>query len=208
MEHVSDGRVHALVMIGSSTGGPSALTDLLRSFDPVPGVACCVVQHMPRGFTANLARRLNDCSRWQVVEAQDGVQVRAGVVYVAPAGRQMRLGKQNEILALYVQKGEPVSGHQPSVDVLFHSAAMSPFRDLTLIGVLMTGMGRDGAQGLLALRAFGGLTIAESEATAVIYGMPKAAIEAGAAMEVLPRQEIASLLETHLRTCRETRTRG
>ncbi|GMA61547.1 CheB methylesterase domain-containing protein [Alicyclobacillus fastidiosus] len=190
-------RLRAMVVIGTSTGGPKALTELFSALPTMDGVACCVVQHMPAGFTANLAKRLNEHSQWAVAEGHNGDIVRAGHAYIAPGGMHMRVQSQLQHLSLSVRKEEPIGGHQPSVDVLFHSTKELAHR-LRLVGVLLTGMGKDGADGLWQLRQSGALTIAESRETAVIYGMPKAAVERGAAMEIAPLGSIPELLLANL----------
>ncbi|GEO24829.1 hypothetical protein AAC03nite_06140 [Alicyclobacillus acidoterrestris] len=191
-------RLRALVVVGTSTGGPKALTELFQALPVMAGVACCVVQHMPAGFTANLAKRLNDSSKWHVSEARDADVIQPGHVYIAPGGMQMRVQAGRPTIGLSIRKEEPVGGHQPSVDVLFHSV-LELVGHLQLVGVLLTGMGRDGADGLLKLKDSGAFTVAESERTAVIYGMPKAAVERGAATEVVPLWQIPDVLATHLR---------
>ncbi|MFB5191449.1 CheB methylesterase domain-containing protein [Alicyclobacillus fastidiosus] len=190
-------RLRALVVIGTSTGGPKALTELFSALPAVDGVACCVVQHMPAGFTANLAKRLNENSEWAVAEGRDGEFVQAGHAYIAPGGMHMRVQSPSQGLSLSIRREEPVGGHQPSVDVLFHSTTDLAHR-LRLVGVLLTGMGKDGADGLWQLRQSGALTIAESRETAVIYGMPRAAVERGAAMEIAPLSSIPNLLLANL----------
>lgn len=186
-----------VIVIGTSTGGPKALTELFSSLGTMEHVAICIVQHMPAGFTANLAKRLNDLAKWTVVEGKNEERLMAKHVYVAPGGMQMRLAARANALCLSVHREEAVSGHQPSVDVLFDSTQALP-RYVTCIGVLLTGMGRDGAQGLLGMRHRGWYTIAESEETAVIYGMPKAAVQRDAATEVVPLWNIPERLQTHI----------
>lgn len=193
--------VRALIVIGASTGGPKALTELFSSFDARDGVACLVVQHMPPGFTANLARRLNDSSTWTVWEGFDGASIEERQVYVAPGGKQMRvLHDTGGLLTLSISREEAVQGHQPSIDALFHSVASLSAR-LSLAGVILTGMGRDGALGLSEIRRCGGYTLAESAETAVIYGMPKVAAEEGAAIDVAPLSNIPEFLQSYLATC-------
>ncbi|WAH35386.1 CheB methylesterase domain-containing protein [Alicyclobacillus dauci] len=198
MDTVHRESVRALVVVGASTGGPKALSDLFVHLPALGGVACCIVQHMPAGFTANLAKRLNDTTAWTVSEGRDGDILKPGSVYVAPGGLHMRVSVERNHLCLSVRKEEPVRGHQPSVDVLFHSTACVP-PHIPLVGVLLTGMGRDGAEGLSYIRKRGGFTVAESQESAVIYGMPKAAVENGAAMVVEPVWKIPDVLEKHLR---------
>jgi two-component system, chemotaxis family, protein-glutamate methylesterase/glutaminase len=189
--------VETVIVVGTSTGGPKALSEFFGSLESFENVAICIVQHMPAGFTANLAKRLNDLSDWTVVEGSDGECLKAKCVYIAPGGMHMRLDPKLTGVHLSVKKEQPVGGHQPSVDVLFQSADKLPV-SVRVIGILLTGMGRDGAEGLLGLRLRGRYTIAESEETAVIYGMPKAAVERGAAAEVAPLWKIPALLKSHL----------
>ncbi|KRW91648.1 hypothetical protein SD51_08380 [Alicyclobacillus tengchongensis] len=185
--------VHTLILVGASTGGPKALTELFAHLPCFPGVACCVVQHMPAGFTYNLAKRLNDLSAWRVAEGVDGGVIEAGGAYVAPGGCQMRIEESGAALRMSVQREVGGHLHQPSVDVLFASAVALSYK-VRLFGVILTGMGRDGAVGLKAIRERGGFTIAEGPETATIYGMPRAAWESGAAAVRLPLHEIPACL--------------
>ncbi len=166
-----------VVVIGTSTGGPPALQaiiPLLPEDFPAPVV---VVQHMPVGFTRSLAERLDGRSGLRVREAQDGEPLDAGVVYVAPAGVHLKLRKRGDSSRVHLDEEPRSALHRPSVDVVMSSAARVYGR--RTLGVLLTGMGSDGVEGLRAIREAGGQTLAESEATCVIYGMPKAAAEAG-----------------------------
>lgn len=191
--------VRAIVVIGTSTGGPRALTELFRSLPVLPSVTCCIVQHMPAGFTANLAKRLNELSAWSISEGQSGTELRSGHAYIAPGGMQMRVENDCGRMKLHISKDLPVCGHQPSVDVLFNSVVACSQSFCCTVGVILTGMGRDGAAGLRNLRDHGAYTVAESEETAVIYGMPKAAVACSAAVDVVPLPKIANLLELYLR---------
>lgn len=178
-----------LCVIGASTGGPAAIQEIVTAFPtrfPIPTV---VVQHMPVGFTAPFAARLDRMSAVHVHEAANGDRLQRGHVYVAPAGAHLRVDQQLKVHLSY-EPGD--SSHMPSVDVTMTSAASA--RGARVIGVLLTGMGTDGAQGLMKIRAAGGLTIAESEETSVIFGMPRAAIALGAALRVLPLDKIATVL--------------
>jgi two-component system chemotaxis response regulator CheB len=175
------GRVLA---IGSSTGGVEALVTLLAGFPPncPPTV---ITQHMPGAFTSSFAERLNRLSAATVSEARDGAPLEAGRVYLAPGGeRHMQVVGGATSVRCRLTDGEPVSGHRPSVDVLFSSVAASC--GTNALGVILTGMGRDGAQGLLALRQAGARTLGQDEASSVVYGMPKAAFELGAVERQLP----------------------
>ncbi len=186
----------SLIVIGTSTGGPQALTTLFSSLPLISGAACLIVQHMPKGFTANLAKRLNQLSEWNLKEAEDGEPIMEGVAYIAPGGFQLRLQVINKDLTLSVQADGPVNGHQPSVDSLFFSVA--ELWQGSVIGVIMTGMGKDGANGLMEIRKKGGYTIAEAEGTCVVYGMPKAAVSMGAAVQVISLADIASTIAEKL----------
>ena len=182
-----------LVAIGISTGGPQALEFLLGQLPAdFPG-AIVVVQHMPEGFTDMFARRLDELSPLRVKEAQSGDLLLAGRVLVCPGSRHLRV-KRMPRGDMAVLNDEPrVNGHRPSVDVLFRSVA-EEFSSQA-VGVLMTGMGDDGAEGLGAVKKAGGLTIAQSEDSCVVYGMPKAAIERGYALRVVALDVMSSTLQ-------------
>ncbi len=168
----------SIVAIGASTGGTEALTTVIKEFGPdIPGTV--VVQHMPAGFTAMFAGRLNDISRVVVKEAENGDKVVPGQVLIAPGGdAQMRVKLVNGEMQVEIKKGPKVNGHCPSVDVLFDSVAT--VAEESAIGIILTGMGGDGAKGLLAMRKAGAVTIGQDESTCVVYGMPKVAYEMGA----------------------------
>jgi two-component system chemotaxis response regulator CheB len=182
----------AVVVIGASTGGTEALREVLVALPPnAPGTV--IVQHMPEGFTAAFARRLDSLAAVRVAEAADGDRVLPGHVLLAPGNRHVRLVRDGAAVRVAVVDGPPVNQHRPSVDVLFESAAaLGP----SVVGVLLTGMGRDGAQGLLALRRAGARTIAQDEATSVVWGMPREAIALGAAERVLPLDRVAGAILT------------
>jgi two-component system chemotaxis response regulator CheB len=190
-----DGR---LLVIGSSTGGVEALSELISQL-PENCPPTAIVQHMPPDFTASLAARLDRLNAPKVVEAYDGAPLEAGCVYIAPGGTKHLEVQDNNGLRCRLRAGGPVSGHSPSVDVLFTSAAQ--VAKSSAIGVILTGMGRDGAQGLLAMRQAGARTIGQDEATSLIYGMPRAAFEVGAVERQLPLDRIANavLVMTNLR---------
>jgi two-component system chemotaxis response regulator CheB len=179
-----------VVVIGVSTGGPSALTRVLPALPADIGVAVIVVQHMPAQFTTTLAERLNGLSAIEVREAQEGDKPRRGLALVAPGDRHLEFGDKG---ILVLSDGPEVNGCRPSVDVTMRSAAKIFGR--RTIGVIMTGMGRDGAEGLAAVRAAGGRTLAQDKATSTIWGMPRAAVEAGVVDEVVALDEIAGKLE-------------
>jgi two-component system chemotaxis response regulator CheB len=183
-----------LVAIGTSTGGPRALHQVISNIPAGFPAPILIVQHMPPNFTKSLAQRLNDISQIHVVEAQEGDILLTATAYIAPGGWHMTAYRDSSrAYRIRLTKEEPRSGHRPSVDVMFESLLMH--HELKKHIVLMTGMGSDGAKGMLELRSSGAVnTIAESEETCIVYGMPRAAVELGAAMHVLPQQNIASRL--------------
>lgn len=167
-----------VVAIGASTGGTEAITDVLKEFgEDIPGVV--IVQHMPAKFTEMFAKRLNDKCWVKVKEAKTGDIVTPGQVLIAPGGdAHMQLVKTNGEYQVVIKQGPRVSGHCPSVDVLFESVAKVAGKNA--VGIILTGMGGDGAKGLLAMRKAGARTIGQDESTCVVYGMPKVAYELGA----------------------------
>lgn len=172
-----------IIAIGASTGGPSALQALLLNLPADYPYPVVVVQHMPLGFTGPLAQRLDSLCRVVVAEAQAEVQAMPGHVYIAPAGQHLLVRKRDSRLMLRTSTEPANLLHKPSADVLFASVAKAC--GSRAIGILLTGMGRDGAKGLLAMREQGALTIAQDESTSVVWGMPRAAVDLGAAKEVL-----------------------
>jgi two-component system, chemotaxis family, protein-glutamate methylesterase/glutaminase len=182
-----------VVAIGVSTGGPQALQYLLPQLPKdFPGTIL-VVQHMPEGFTEMFSRRLDEICSIKVKEAQSGDLLLAGRALVCPGSRHLKV-KRMPLGDVVVLSDEPkVNGHRPSVDVLFRSVAEEFGKDS--LGVLMTGMGEDGAQGLGQLKAAGGMTIAQNEESCVVYGMPKAAIERGYAIRVVALEALANTLQ-------------
>lgn len=181
-----------IIAIGASAGGTQAIMEVLRHLPAnVPGIA--IVQHMPPKFTAMFADHLNRCCELDVQEATDGEKLLPGMARVAPGGMQMTLARVNGSYLLKVTDGPAVNLHRPSVDVLFNSVArMTGTRTM---GVLLTGMGSDGAQGLKAMHAAGALTLAQDEASSVIFGMPDQAIRLGAVREVLALERIAGRIK-------------
>ena len=167
-----------IVAIGASTGGTEALTDVIKEFkDDIPGVV--IVQHMPPKFTEMFAKRLNEKCWVTVKEAKNGDVVEPGCVYIAPGGdAHMQIKHVNGQYQIVIKQGPRVSGHCPSVDVLLESVAKAAGKNA--VGVILTGMGGDGAKGLLAMRQAGARTIGQDESTCVVYGMPKVAYELGA----------------------------
>ena len=178
-----------LCVLGASTGGPAAIQQVLEALPAAFPLPLAIVQHMPPGFTGPFARRLNQRCRLRVREAEDGDRLEPGNVLIAPAGLHMRV---NGSLAVTLSPEPAQARHVPSVDVLMLSAARA--RPGRVLGVLLTGMGDDGADGMAAIHAQGGITLAESEATCVVYGMPRAAWERGAVTRQLPLPAIAEWL--------------
>jgi two-component system chemotaxis response regulator CheB len=177
-----------VIALGSSTGGTQALETVLSALPSgLPGIV--LVQHMPAGFTHKLADRLNKCTGLTVREAQHKQPVEPGQALIAPAGKQMRLVRGLHVFHVEVLDGPVINRHRPSVDCLFGSVAKAAGSQA--IGVLMTGMGDDGALGMKEMRDAGAYTIAEAEETCVVFGMPRAAIERGGVREVLPLHKIA-----------------
>ena len=177
-----------VVAVGTSTGGTEALRVLLMAL-PLDAPGFVVVQHMPEVFTANFAERLNQLCAVDVREAKDGDRVRPGLVLIAPGNRHTMINRNGAQYMVRVVDGPLVARHRPSVDVLFRSVAQAAAANA--VGVIMTGMGDDGADGLLEMKKAGASTIAQDEATSVVFGMPKVAIDRGAVDEVLPLQRIA-----------------
>ncbi len=186
--HVPTDRV---VAIGASTGGTEALTALLAAM-PQDAPAIVVVQHMPEGFTAAFAGRLHRLCRMEVKEAADGDRVRPGRALIAPGNRHAVLRRRGDGLIVELSDGPLVARHRPSVDVLFRSVAQAA--GSSAIGVLMTGMGDDGAQGLLEMKEAGAATLAQDEASCVVFGMPKEAIARGAVDEVVSLDRLAAAI--------------
>jgi len=180
---------HKVVVIGASTGGTEALREFLEAMPPdAPGIA--IVQHMPEVFTAQFAKRLNDVCRIEVKEAESNDRLVSGRALIAPGNHHLAVRRSGALYFVDVVDGPPVKLHRPSVEVLFRSAAQAAGRNA--IGVIMTGMGDDGADGMLELHQAGARTIAQDEASSVVFGMPKEAIERGGVDEVLPLPRIAS----------------
>jgi len=183
-----------IIAIGASTGGTEALLHLFAQMPAdCPGIVA--VQHMPEGFTAAFARRLDDSCEIAVREAADGDTVMPGHAYIAPGNHHLLVHRTGSIYSLEVRGGALVSRHRPSADVLFRSVARAAGPEA--VGILMTGMGEDGAEGLLEMRRSKAFTIAQDEATCVVFGMPRAAIIRGAVDEIQPLQRIASAVFRH-----------
>ncbi len=181
-----------VIAIGISTGGPNALQYVLTQIPADFQSTIVIVQHMPEGFTEMFAKRLDECCALEVQEARSGDLLLAGRVLICPGNRHMMARRMPRGDMAVLSDGPPVNGHRPSADVLFHSVAQE--FGLTAVGVLMTGMGDDGAEGLGAIKAAGGMTIAQSEDTCVVSGMPRAAILKGYASKIIPLDGLATFL--------------
>ena len=176
-----------LIAIGASTGGVTAVQEVLTALPPTcPGVL--IVQHMPPTFTKSFAARLDKSSHLTVAEARDGEPISRGHAYVAPGGRHLEVTGGKHGLRCRVHAGPSVCDHRPSVDLMFHSVARHA--GANSLGIILTGMGRDGAQGLLAMRLAGAVTFGQNQASCVVYGMPRAAKEIGAVAAELPLEDI------------------
>lgn len=180
-----------IVFVGASTGGTEAIRSILQH---LPGDAppVLVTQHMPPGYTATFAARLDRVCEVTVLEASDGAAVRCGHVYIAPGGMHLAIARKRGGYSIVVSDSEPVNRHKPSVEVLFESAAREAREQA--IAVMLTGMGKDGAQAMLDMREAGAHTIAQDQASCVVFGMPREAIALGAVAEVLPLADIPARL--------------
>lgn len=173
-----------IVAIGTSTGGPRALQEIITK---IPGNIPCgivIVQHMPPGFTKSLAERLDSLSSVTVKEAEHNDVIRPGYVFIAPGDYHMLIEREGGKTVIKLNQNSPIGGHRPAVDPLMESVART--YGSKAIGVILTGMGRDGAKGIEAIKRQNGYTIAEDQSTAVVYGMPKAAIELGVVDKIVP----------------------
>lgn len=183
-----------VVVLGTSTGGTKALEVVLPALPrATPGMV--IVQHMPENFTAAFAQRLDGMCQVHVAEAVDGAEVQPGRVLVAPGGRHTELVRCGTGYRVRVFDGPPVNRHRPSVDVLFRSAARAA--GASAIGVIMTGMGDDGARGLLEMRQAGAFTVAQDAATCVVHGMPHEAVQLGAVLREAPLTHIAEMIHRY-----------
>ncbi len=187
---------HKIIALGASTGGTQALERVLRRF-PVDAPGTVIVQHMPEHFTASFAKRLDTVCAMRVQEARDGDYIVPGLALVAPGGKHLVLQASGARWIARVKDGPKVHHQRPAVDVLFQSVARSAGRNA--VGALLTGMGADGAKGMLAMREAGAYTVAQDEATCVVYGMPREAVKLDAAVDVLPLDRIADALLHALR---------
>jgi two-component system chemotaxis response regulator CheB len=180
-----------IIAVGASTGGTEAIKELLMGLEPdTPGIM--ITQHIPKAFSLAFARRMNDCCSMAVCEAADGQQVLPGHVYIAPGDQHLLLVRDGARYVCRLDDGLPVNRHKPSVDVLFRSVAQQAGGNA--VGVILTGMGKDGAIGLGEMREAGAHTIAQDEASSVVWGMPGEAVALGAAAEVLPLESVSAAL--------------
>lgn len=187
-----------IVLIGTSTGGPRALQNVITKLPADVKVPILVVQHMPPGFTKSLADRLNQLSKITVKEAEHGDTLEAGTAYIAPGGYHLKIRKMNNNFEIVLDNVErPRGGHRPSVDVLFEE--VSKFNDFNKVAVIMTGMGNDGTKGLIELKKTGKtIAIAESQESCIVFGMPKSAIETNLVDEVVDVEHIAQTIMKYL----------
>lgn len=184
-----DDTVKNIIAIGTSTGGPRALQSIIPSLPENIDASILVVQHMPPGFTKSLATRLNSISQISVKEAEDGEIIKKGTCYIAPGDYHMTASQNRGKFIISLNKNQPISGHRPSVDVMMNSVSF--LRGVMRIGVILTGMGSDGADGISSIKKIGGYTIAQDENSSVVYGMPKVAISKGVIDKILPLDKIS-----------------
>lgn len=184
-------KITKMIAIGSSTGGTEVVLGILKSL-PEDSPPILVVQHMPAVFTNMYSKRLHSECKISAWEAQDGDELKHGLCLIAPGEHQMRLDFKNDKYIVSCIKGEPVGGHMPSVDVLFESVAK--YAGKNAIGIILTGMGADGAQGLLKMKQRGAFTIGQDESSSVVYGMPKVAHEIGAAAVMADPKKITEII--------------
>ena len=185
-----------LVFIGASTGGTEAIKEILTRL-PADSPGVVITQHMPPGFTTSFAARLNGLCQITVQEAVHGARVLPGHAYIAPGGRQFRVEKSGANYVCVVEEGELVNRHRPSVEVLFRSAAKVVGRNA--FGIMLTGMGNDGARAMKEMKDAGSYNYVQDEASCIVFGMPREAILSGAADEILPLLEIAPALLQRLK---------
>jgi two-component system chemotaxis response regulator CheB len=181
----------SIIAIGASTGGTEAIREVLAQL-PADTPGTVITQHIPKAFSTAFARRMDACCQMTVCEAEDGQAILPGHVYIAPGDRHLRVVRDGARYCCKLDDGPPVNRHKPSVDVLFRSVAQQAGRDA--VGVILTGMGKDGAIGLREMREAGSPTIAQDEASSVVWGMPGEAVALGAAAEILPLGRVAGRL--------------
>ncbi|WP_169569003.1 protein-glutamate methylesterase/protein-glutamine glutaminase [Sneathiella limimaris] len=185
-----------IICIGASTGGVEALREIVTAL-PANSPAVLITQHMPESFTTSFANRLDQISKVTVVEAKQNQRILPGHVYIAPGHSHLELAKSGANYVCHLHDGPPVSGHRPSVNVLFNSAAKIGGKNA--VGVILTGMGKDGAEGLLAMRQAGAPTIGQDEASCIVYGMPRVAFELGAVEKQYPLNKITAAIFEQLK---------
>jgi len=182
-----------VIAMGVSTGGPRALSEILPEFPGDLPAAIVIVQHMPPGFTASLAARLNEICKISVKEAEDGEEIRAGYAYIAPGDYHMTFDCEGKKLRVKLLKTPPIGGLRPNVDVMMESLSETGFE--SIIGVIMTGMGNDGSKGLIKLKERkNAFIIAQDERTSIVFGMPRSAIDIGVVDKTVPLQEIPTCI--------------
>ncbi|MCB1319768.1 MAG: chemotaxis response regulator protein-glutamate methylesterase [Leptospiraceae bacterium] len=185
-----------VIAIGASTGGTEAIKDVLSVLPPnTPGIV--IVQHMPPVFTQKFAERLNSLCAIDVKEAEDGDRVLTGTALIAPGGKHMELKRSGGVYRVSIKDGDPVCGHKPSVEVLFRSVAKTV--GANAVGVMLTGMGADGADGMVEMRKAGARTVAQDEATSVVFGMPKEAYQRGGAEKLAALDKIPHIITEYLK---------
>ena len=186
-----------LIIVGASTGGTEAIKEFLVPLPP-DSPAVMIVQHMPAGFTKSFAQRLNGLCRITVKEAEHGERVLPGYAYIAPGDSHLLLARSGANYVAHLSQEAPVNRHRPSVDVLFESAAIHGGKNVT--GVILTGMGKDGARGMLRMREAGAYNLAQDEQSCIVFGMPKEAIATGGVHEVVPLHQMSQRVMAHLAT--------
>jgi len=186
-----------IIAIGASTGGTEAIKDLLMQLPAaVPGIV--MTQHMPAGFTRTYAERLNKVTRLHVVEAKGGERILPGHAFLAPGGYHLLVVRSGADYIVKLSDAEPVHRHRPAVDVMMESVALAGGKNV--LGVLLTGMGKDGAKGMLDIRNQGGYTFAQDEASCVVFGMPKEAVAVGGVDQVIALEQMGASLLDKIRT--------
>ncbi|RZT29315.1 protein-glutamate methylesterase/protein-glutamine glutaminase [Cupriavidus agavae] len=186
-----------LIIVGASTGGTEAIKEFLMPLPP-DSPAIMIVQHMPAGFTKSFAQRLNGLCRITVKEAEHGERVLPGYAYIAPGDSHLLLTRSGANYVAHLSQEAPVNRHRPSVDVLFDSAAVHGGKNVT--GVILTGMGKDGARGMLRMKDAGSYNLAQDEQSCIVFGMPKEAIATGGVHEVVPLHQMSQRVMAHLAT--------
>ena len=189
--------IEQIIAIGTSTGGPRALQEVVPFISKDINAPVVIVQHMPPGFTKSLAERLNTISKISVKEAEHGEVLKNGVAYIAPGDKHLKFKRDGKSVRIVLDEGEKVSGHKPSVDAMFLSLSEISFKKI--ISVIMTGMGSDGSKGMKVLKDNrNAYTVAEDESTCVVFGMPKSAINIGAVDKILPLNAIGKEINKYM----------